>query len=314
MQIRRTIAAAALACVALVLNSCAGDDLAEDGGGDSGNGAVVIASQNFTEAILLGNMYELLLDDAGFSPELKLVGDRSIYCCDAANKLPQDIDVAPEYLSSFANELNAQANGDAEPVGTNDVDETKAAADELASAVGITLLDVAEATDANAYYVSKEYAEKNDVSALSDLKGQNVVLAAAEGCPGRSDCEQGLIQTYGINVTKVLPTGFGGEATAKSVLDGESQLGQTATTDGTLESQGLVMLEDDKGIVSAENLIPAVSSEFVDAHPEAADVLNELMSALTTETVADLNRRVDVEREKAEDVAKEFLEDEGLLG
>ena len=100
----------------------------------------------------------------------------------------------------------------------------------------------------------------------------------------------------------------------QAVLDGEAELGETSTTDGTLESQGLVVLEDDKQIQPAQNLVPAVSTEFLDANPDVADVLNPLMAALTTEKLTELNGRVAVDREQPEDVARDFLESEGLLG
>ena len=67
------------------------------------------------------------------------------------------------------------------------------------------------------------------------------------------------------------------------MIEGESQLGETSTTDGTLESQGLVVLEDDKAIQPAQNIIPAMSTEFLEDNQDAADVLNELMAVLTTE-------------------------------
>ena len=111
----------------------------------------------------------------------------------------------------------------------------------------------------------------------------------------------------------MLPLGYASDQTYQSVLDGESELGETSTTDGTLESQGLVVLEDDKAIQPAQNLVPAVSTEFLDANPGVADVLNPLMAALTTEKLTELNGRVAVDREKPEDVARDFLESEGLL-
>ena len=73
-----------------------------------------------------------------------------------------------------------------------------------------------------------------------------MTLAAAPDCEGRLDCEGGLTDEYGIDVTEVLPLGYASDQTYQSVLDGESELGETSTTDGTLESQGLVVLEDDK--------------------------------------------------------------------
>ena len=139
------------------------------------------------------------------------------------------------------------------------------------------------------------------------------MLAAAPDCEDRLDCGAGLTDDYGIKITKVLPLGFASDQTYQSVLDGESQLGLTSTTDGTLASQGLVLLDDDKLIQPAQNLVPAVSTSFLDAHPDVADVLNPLMAALTTEKLTELNGQISVDRAKPEDVAHQFLVDEGLL-
>jgi len=114
-------------------------------------------------------------------------------------------------------------------------------------------------------------------------------------------------------VTEFLPLGFASPDVFKSVADGESQLGLTSTTDGTLESQGMVLLEDDKQIQPAQNLIPAVSSDWLADNPDVEGILNDLMAALTTENLTELNGQVSVERQKPEDIAKEFLESEGLL-
>ena len=138
-------------------------------------------------------------------------------------------------------------------------------------------------------------------------------LAAAPDCEGRLDCEGGLSDQYGIDVTEVLPLGFASDQTYQAVLDGETELGLTSTTDGTLEAQGLVVLEDDKQIQPAQNLVPAVSNTFLEEHPDVAEVLNPLMAALTTENLTELNGRVAVDREKPEDVARDFLQQEGLL-
>ena len=161
--------------------------------------------------------------------------------------------------------------------------------------------------------MTQEYSEANDVTKLSDLEGETVTLAAHPDCEGRADCEGGLSDVYGIDIKEVLPLGFASPQTYQSVLDDESQLGLTSTTDGTLESQGLVLLEDDKAIQPAQNLVPAVSTEFLDAHPDVADPLNALMAALTTEALTELNGRVAVDRETAEDVAQDFLVEQGLL-
>ena len=273
-------------------------------------GTVSISGQSFPEAALVASMYEQLLSDAGYSTDVKLVDARDAYMA----TFPDSIDVVPEYVGGIVNFLNAAENGEnAEPLTAGDGQELADAGKDLLDAQGITLLDLSEATDTNAFFVTQEFSESEGVTKLSDLEGMSVKLAAAPDCEGRLDCEGGLSDDYGIDVTEVLPLGYASDQTYQAVLDGETELGETSTTDGTLEAQGLVVLEDDKQIQPAQNLVPAVSNTFLAEHPDVAEVLNPLMAALTTENLTELNGRVAVDREKPEDVARDFLEQEGLL-
>ena len=309
-MLRRRSLAAVVSAGLLLLGACAGDDLSGDGSGDGGGGEVRISGQSFPEAELVTAMYDLLLTDAGYTTDIKLVDTRDVYM----QQFPGEIDVVPEYVGGIVDFLNVTENGaNAEPLTTSDADETISNAESLLEEKGITLLEPSEATDTNAFFVTQEYAEAEGVSTLSDLEGKSVVLAAAPDCEGRSDCAGGLENVYGIDITKVLPLGFASDQTYQAVIDGEAQLGLTSTTDGTLESQGLLLLEDDQGIQPAQNLVPAVSTEYLDQHPDIADVLNPLMAALTTENLTELNGRVSVDREQPQDVARDFLVEQGLL-
>jgi osmoprotectant transport system substrate-binding protein len=315
MQVRRSLAAVLAVGSILFVTACAGDEVAstpEDDAttGSASKGTVAISGQSFPEAAMVASMYEQLLSDAGYSTDVKLVDARDAYMA----TFPDSIDIVPEYVGGIVNFLNSAENGaNAEPLTAGDGQELADAGKELLDAKGITLLELSEATDANAFFVTREFADSSGVTALSDLEGQSVVLAAAPDCEGRLDCEGGLTDEYGIDVTEVLPLGYASDQTYQAVLDGEADLGETSTTDGTLESQGLVILEDDKLIQPAQNLVPAVSSTFLADHPDVEEILNGLMDALTTEKLTELNGRVAVDREKAEDVARDFLEEEGLL-
>jgi len=316
MQVRRSLAAALAVASLFLASACAGDDVAsspEDDATTSASaekGTVSISGQSFPEAALVASMYEQLLSSDGYSTDVKLVDARDAYMA----TFPESIDVVPEYVGGIVNFLNAAENGaDAKPLTAGDGQELADAGKKMLESKGITLLDLSEATDTNAFFVTQKYSDDNGVTKLSDLEGKSVKLAAAPDCEGRLDCEGGLSDQYGIDVTEVLPLGYASDQTYQSVLDGESELGETSTTDGTLESQGLVVLEDDKQIQPAQNLVPAVSDTFLADHPDVADVLNPLMAALTTEKLTELNGRVAVDREKPEDVAKDFLEQEGLL-
>lgn len=301
---------------ALALSACAGDELAQEDTSSSAaaedKGPVTISGQNWAEATLVASMYEQLLTAEGYQVTTNLVGTRDVYM--ASGQFPDSIQVVPEYVGGIVDFLNATDNGpDAEPLTTNDPAQSIANAQPLLDARGITLLDPSSATDQNAFFVTQQYADDNGLTKLSDLRGKSVVLAAAPDCEGRPDCEGGLTDVYGITIKKVLPLGFASDQTYKSVLDGESQLGLTSTTDGTLADQGLVLLEDDQGIQPAQNLVPAVSSTWIADHPDAADALNRLMAALTTEKLTELNGRVSVDREQPDVVAKDFLTSEGLI-
>ncbi|MGL5810448.1 MAG: glycine betaine ABC transporter substrate-binding protein [Nocardioides sp.] len=312
MRIPTKVAMAA--SVMLLAGACASGEVSEQSTTATADaedkGVVRISGQNFPEATLVASMYEQLLADAGFAPEVKLVDTRDVYM----QTFPADIDVVPEYVGAIATFLNTTENGaEAPPVATSDATETIAGVQPLMDEAGIVALEAAQATDTNAFFVTKEYAAKEGVATLSDLKGKSVVLAAAPDCEGRPDCEGGLSETYGIEISKLLPLGFASDQTYQAVLDDEAQLGLTSTTDGTLDSQGLVLLADDQAIQPAQNLVPVLSKEFLQANPEVEDILNGLMAVLTTEKLTELNGKVSVDRAKPEDVAKEFLESEGLL-
>ncbi len=313
MALRGIVTVSLLVAIAAVGAGCAND--AENGGGTgSGDkGSVSLSGQNFTEMEIMAEMYSQLLENEGYTVSTKLVDTRDIYIQELKSG---DVDVAPEYVGALADFLNITQNGeDAEPVTSPDPQESLNALEPLAEKANITLLEPAEASDQNAFAVTEEFAQQNDVATLSDLAelGQPIVLAAAPDCEGRTDCEAGLSEEYGIDITKVLPLGYGSPQAIDSVQKGESQLVEVATTQSNVAAEGLVVLEDDKNIQPAQNLIPAVNSDFLADNPDVADALNKLADTLTTEDLTELNTKVDLERADPADVAQQYLEDNDLL-
>ena len=313
MQTRRLVVGVVAASAAL-LTACGSSNssTATDSGstGTADKGTVRISGQNFTEAEIVADMYAAVLQKAGYTPDVHLVGTRDVYM----KIFPSKLDVVPEYTGSIVEFLNGSYNGaNAKPITVSDPQKTIDKAKPLLDKAGITLLKPSTATDTNAFFVTKKYSDSNNVHTLSDLKGKSVTLAAAPDCKGRIDCEGGLSSAYGIHITKILPLGYASQQTYDSVIKGESQLGETSTTDGTLQSQGLVLLADDQHIQPAQNLVPMVSTAFLQQHPDVEAPLDQLMATLTTDDLTQLNAEVSVQRAKPEDVAQQWLSDAGLI-
>ncbi len=140
-----------------------------------------------------------------------------------------------------------------------------------------------------------------------------MALAAAPDCPDRPDCKLGLESVYNIKISKFEPLGFGSAQTKDALTSGEVQVGQVGTSDGQIEQLNLVVLEDDQNWQNVENLVPVVSTQFLEDNPEVEDALNKLSEVLTTDDLKVLNAKVDAERQLASDVAEEYLTEKGLI-
>ncbi|MEU0098929.1 ABC transporter substrate-binding protein [Streptomyces sp. NPDC006267] len=315
------IAGAVVGLVALAgsLAACGGDSLEKEKGGsgssagDGEKGSLVVGSASFTESKVLAELYAGILGDAGYSTSVTTVKNRELY---EPSLEKGEIDVIPEYAATLAEFLNAKVNGSekaqAEPVASGDVDATVAALEKLAGPLGLKVLPPGKAVDQNAFAVSKEFAEKNSLTTLSDLGKSKikVKIAAGDECEVRPFCAPGLKKTYGIDVTGIDPKGVGTRQSKQAVRDGKVQLVLTTTTDAVMD--GLVFLEDDKKLQNADNVLPVLHAKDAGA-PEIADALGKLTATLTTEDLAELNRKVDAERAKPADAAKEYLESKGLI-
>ncbi len=310
--VRRAFVALVTLPLLLTAAACGGDNFK---GGDSGGGGnkVTIVGQKFTEADIMTQLYKLLLDKQGFDTSVKNLGARDIYLGPLKKG---DVQVSADYLSSLTEALNRNVNGDdAATVATPDVQATLAQLKTFGEKEGITPLEPAKAEDANAYAVTKDFAEKNNLTTLSDLGklGKPVALAANSDCSERPDCGKGLTSVYGIKLSKIEPLGFGSTDTKDALAKGEVQLGQVGTSDGSLDKLGLVVLQDDKNWQNAENLVPVVNSAWLKDNPKAKSALNKLSGVLTTEDLKALNAKVDGERLEASQVAEDYLKEKGLL-
>ncbi|MFE2294636.1 ABC transporter substrate-binding protein [Streptomyces sp. NPDC059452] len=309
---RRTLAALVL----LAATACTTGPSLENQGevtappGDSRE--LTIGSAGFTESDLLAQMYALLLERAGYATDIISVTNREIY--EPALESGQ-IDVVPEYAATFADWLNAKANGaDADPVGSPDLAATMKALRALAAPRGLTVLDPGRAVDQNAFAVAASYAKEHGLKTLSDLGRAKlpVRLAAGDECVQRPYCAPGLRKTYGIDIVAVDPKGVGTTQAKQAVQNGQDQMVLTTTTDATLDRFGLVLLADDKKLQNADYVVPVVNRARAGSDG-VRDALGGLNTVLTTADLASMNEQVDSWRRLPEDVARTYLESNKLI-
>ena len=306
---------AAVGLLLLVTGCSTGPSLENKGAvtappGDSHH--LTIGSAGFTESDLLAQMYALLLNQAGYKTSLLTVANRELY--EPALESGQ-IDVVPEYAATFADWLNAKTNGPNAPaVGSPDLTTTMRALRRLATPRGLTVLDPGKAVDQNAFAVARSYAAQHHLKTLSDLgaSGLKVRLAAGDECVQRPYCEPGLKKVYGIDITGVDPKGVGTTQAKSAVQNGQDQMVLTTTTDATLDQFGLVLLADDKHLQNADYVVPVVNRSRAGSE-RVTKALGKLNDVLTTADLASMNQQVDSWRRLAQDVARTYLKDKGLL-
>ena len=296
---------------AIALTSC-GDNNSDDdassggGGGNDGGGGteqtIRISSQDFAEQKTLAQVYGQYLEAKGFDVEIQdPIGTRTqIYAAFEADKL----DLVLDYSGSAVTELKGEASNDAE--------ETYSALEEALEPLELEAAAQAPGEDGNALVALTSWAEENDITTISDLSkfDDTITLGGAAECAEREDCLAGYNgPTYALGLEfKVVDYG---PPLVEALKQDEIQVAQYGTTAPEIASGDIVVLEDDKGLQSAQNVVPVLRSEVSSEDLLAA--LDEVSEKITDEVLAEWNQATDIDKEDSADVAQAWLEDEGLI-
>ena len=311
---RQTKLLAGVVALSLLGAACGDDDdNTETGsGGDApadipDGPAISIGAQDFGESLILAEIYEGALDDAGYEVGIQEVGGFRNLLFGAFES--GEVNLAPDYLASELEFLNENA-GQA----TSDADETFGLLEPLLTEKGIVGLTPSDAVNTNAFVVTEETSEELDITTLSDLaeKGSDLVLGGPQDCESNPFCIPGLQQTYDLDLSEnFVPLDAGLVAT--SLGEGAIDVGVLFSTDGQIASEGWVLLEDDQQMLAADNIFPIVAQDVVDAYgDDLTGLLDDISAELTTEDLIELNKRYDVDKDDAEDIADDWLADHGF--
>jgi osmoprotectant transport system substrate-binding protein len=297
--------AAATVCLALLLAACAGNDNALSGGGQpTSPKSITIGSTNFSEQLILAQMYAAVLQKAGVDVKTRLnLGAREVVF-PALEK--GDIDLLPEYTGAALSFLDPKSTA-------TTPEEVLPALKQQLAAKNLVALDPTPAEDKDAFAVTKATADRYQLQKISDLKpvaGQLVVGGPPE-LKTRPAGLPGLKKRYGIVFKEFKPLDAGGPLTFSALNKGSVQVARVFSTQGRIATDHLVVLQEDKLLEPAQNLVPIGRKDAL-SDSKVVNALNGLSAKLTTEELTKLNAQVDVDKKDPEQVARDWLQQNGL--
>lgn len=313
---KRTTAAIALALgTVLGLSACGGADTnplsssptpaTSEGGGSASGGAggsggpVVVGSADFSESVVLAEIYAGALKAKGINASTKTnIGSREIYL-----KALQDgsIQAVPEYTGALALYFD-------KTFAETDPEKVYAALEKLIPD-NLALLAKSAAEDNDSMVVTKATADKLGLKSIEDLKAHagSLTLGAPPEFKTRAQGIPGLEKSYGVVFQEFRP--LKGQALVQALKNGQVDVANIFSTDPAIVVNGFVTLTDTKKLFGSQNVVPLVVRDRAD---ELRPALDAVSAALTTEKLTELLKQVDVEKKDPAAVAADFLKAENL--
>ena len=306
----RAVTVLLVAALVSVVAACGGGS----GGGQSGGGgdkSITVSSKKFTEQILLGEMYGQAFENAGYDVKRKLnLGSEQIM-----DKSLRDgsIDVYPEYTGTALVAIVKDKRGKRDtPEETYDVVKKFYANRDPKMA----MLTPAPFDNNYGIVMRTEKAEELGIENMQDLadNSDQLVFSSYSEFQNRSDGFPNMQKNYNdgfkfkdIKIVNDLGIRY------KALAEGEADVAIGFTTDGQLASDELRVIKDTKAIWPYYYPAPVLMQKFLDDNPDAEKILNEVSASLDAKKMRELNGAVDLEQEDYEDVARQHLEDAGIL-
>lgn len=266
-----------------------------------------VGSKDFTEQLIIGEMYALVLEEAGFTVERKLnLGGTPV--AQAAME-SGEIDLYPEYTGTgLLTVLKLPANSNREAV-------YQTVAKEYLEKFNMVWLDPAPMNNTQALAMTEDKAQELDIRTISDFVAQadQLILIGPPEFEVREDGLPGLRKVYGnfdVKEYKAVDPGL----RYQGLMEGAADVAVAFGTDGEISAFNLVVLVDDKNLFPPYQIAPVVRRETLEAHPAIQEALNQLSPLLNDGVMQQLNYEVSGNQREPAEVAREFLINAGLIG
>jgi osmoprotectant transport system substrate-binding protein len=303
-----------LAVLALTAVGCGGDDdeaagtQATEEGGLPGEGKppLTLGTKDFPEEFILGELYTQALEAKGYQVELKKnIGSTEII--DTA-LTSGEIDGYPEYLGVTV----AVVAGVNEPSAS--AEDTYNQAKEFYEGRGQTISEQTPFFDVDAIGTTKEFAEENGLQTVADLKKlKSFTVGARPEFQDRFQGLRGMREVYGLTNAKFRQLAQG--ITYQALDDGSVDTINVFSTDAQLASGKYVVLEDPEGVFGYQHVALVIDQGKLEelGGDEFMGIINQVNALLTNDAIIAMNKAVVIDQQNEAEVARAFLEANGLL-
>jgi osmoprotectant transport system substrate-binding protein len=141
---------------------------------------------------------------------------------------------------------------------------------------------------------------------------KQLVIAVPPECTTNKYCAIGLQNVYGLPLsafkgTKAIEVGPVADA---ALARGDVQVAEVLSTDGAVQVNNFVVLDDDKHLQNADNVVPIIRTNKL--NNEIRDLWNSVSAKLTTSELVGMNKSLDVDKQDPDVIATDWLRKQGV--
>lgn len=262
--------------------------------------AVRVGSKNFTESFVIAEIYAQALEAAGMHVE-RLFNLGSTQIAIAAMERG-NIDCYPEYTGTALIDVLHL------PPLSNPRQAYDVVSREFERRYALVWLEPSPMNDSQALATTRAISAKRNLKTLSQCARQSpqLRLATIQEFLARPDGLPGLQRFYGGFQFAAVRT-YDIALKYRALLEGKADVATAFSTDGTIATSDLVLLDDDRHFWPAYNIAPVVRKATLEKRPEIAEVLNRVSVAITDRVAREMNAAVEGAQQDPVDVASAFL-------
>ncbi|AIR01372.1 glycine/betaine ABC transporter substrate-binding protein [Pluralibacter gergoviae] len=275
---------------------------------------LILATKSFTEQHILSAMTVQYLRKKGFQVEPKTNIATVISRNAMINK---QVDMTWEYTGTsliIFNHIKERMTPE----------QTYETVKKLDAKHGLVWLKPADMNNTYAFAMQRKRAEAEHINTMSEMVAKvehirrtdpkhNWMLGLDLEFAGRSDGLKPFQQAYNMPLDRPQIRQMDPGLVYNAIRDGFVDAGLIYTTDGRVKGFDLKVLEDDKGFFPSYAVTPVVRKDTLEANPGLEEALDTLSGLLNNDVIAELNKRVDIDHQTFQQVARDFLRSKHLL-